>query len=217
MPDRTRAHPVSSGPFGLRLLERLLPVRCPACRTPADGLCAGCRVGCRPAPLLALPSGLEACVAVHAYAGPARQAVLRAKAAGAHALYGSMAVELVRAASSPPIRSMAPTVVTWPPTTVVRRRRRGYDPAERLARGVADGLGMPCRSLLARLGAAQAGRDASERAAVGFAAQPGSAIGERVLLVDDVRTTGATLAAAGRALRAAGASAVVAVTFAATR
>jgi predicted amidophosphoribosyltransferase len=96
-------------------------------------------------------------------------------------------------------------VVTWAPTAGPRRRMRGYDQAELLARAVARRGGLPVAALLRRCpGPAQAGRAAGDRwAHPGFVALRRT---ERpVLLVDDVATTGATLSAAARALRAAGA------------
>jgi predicted amidophosphoribosyltransferase len=108
--------------------------------------------------------------------------------------------------------------VTWAPTSTARRRARGYDQAQVLARAVARHLGVPCRPLLRRHGPsrAQTGRRRVER----LADAPLFATTRRprahVLVVDDVVTTGATLHAACRALLAGGAERVRAVAAAAT-
>ena len=97
-------------------------------------------------------------------------------------------------------------VVTWAPTSAARRRTRGFDQGELVARHVARQLGIPCRRLLARSGpaVAQTGRTRVERLhGPEFVAHPGLD-GRRVIVVDDVVTTGATLRAAAAALRHAG-------------
>jgi predicted amidophosphoribosyltransferase len=97
-------------------------------------------------------------------------------------------------------------IVTWAPTSDARRRSRGFDQGELVARHVARQLGVPCRRLLVRSGqpGTQTGRSRVERLrGPEFVARPGLA-GRRVIVVDDVVTTGATLRAAATALRQAG-------------
>jgi ComF family protein len=102
-----------------------------------------------------------------------------------------------------------------------RQRERGYNQVDLIAGPLARRLGLPYRSVLLvrskprpdkqRLSLHE--RWTSVRGA--FAAQPGSRVDNlRVLLVDDVMTTGATLDACARALRQAGAAAVYALTVA---
>jgi predicted amidophosphoribosyltransferase len=107
-------------------------------------------------------------------------------------------------------------LITWAPTSRRRRRRRGFDQAELLARATAGRARCPCRRTLRRLsGGAQTGSSLAARvttpAFVAVAAVP-----ERVVLVDDVVTTGSTLSAAASALHAAGASEVVGLVVART-
>jgi predicted amidophosphoribosyltransferase len=89
-------------------------------------------------------------------------------------------------------------------------------PAELLARRVARHLRVPCRRLLVRApGPAQTGRSAADRwAGPAFTAR--WAARGTVLVVDDVVTTGATMAAAARSLRSVGAEQVVVLALART-
>jgi ComF family protein len=100
-----------------------------------------------------------------------------------------------------------------------RRLRRGYNQAEILARGLARRHGLPLVRGLRRLRATppQQGDPALRRQNVqhAFAVRaPRAVAGRRLLLVDDVFTTGATLNACARTLREAGAAAVGALTLA---
>lgn len=191
------------------LLGLFAPPRCLACRarTPPPW-CSACR-----AQLRVLPPGCPRCsgargpghacwpdgapygstTAVFDYRGPLAAAVVAGKLAGAHAawpLFGSLLAD--RVALDPP----AVDAVTWVTTAGLRRRRRGFDHAERLARPVAARLGLP---LVATVTAA-ARRGRPDRF-VAVRPLPGT----NLLVVDDVLTTGTTAARVGRVLRAAGA------------
>ena len=110
-------------------------------------------------------------------------------------------------------------LVTWAPTSAARVRARGFDQAELIAREVARLLGLPCRRLLYRShGTPQTGQGRRERLGAGGPTFRSRATrdGVRVLVIDDVVTTGATLLAARDALLAAGIDHVRVVAAAAT-
>jgi predicted amidophosphoribosyltransferase len=156
---------------------------------------------------------VDAWVAAFRYAGAAREVVARVKYRDARAAVPWLARQMARAWQA---ADLAPGVVTWAPTTPEHRRTRGFDPAELLARGTARQLRVPVRRLLVRRpGPPQTGLSARARAAgPRFDARP--PVPPTVLVVDDVATTGATLASAAGALRAAGAARVLALTAART-
>jgi len=108
-------------------------------------------------------------------------------------------------------------VVTWVPTTVGRRSQRGFDQAELLASATARSLGVRSRRLLLRApGVGQTLLPARLRHSGPVLRARRVPSGARVLLVDDVVTTGASLASASDALLAAGAGSVRSVVVAAT-
>jgi predicted amidophosphoribosyltransferase len=184
------------------LAHLLLPARCPVCRARATAPCRPCEPPSAPA--LPAPPGVDRCHAAFAYDGAGVDVVAALKFRAERAALAWVALVL---ASRVDTRGI--DVVTWVPTTAARRRHRGGDHAERLARAVAGRLGFPVRRLLVRRpGPAQAGRGAvARRAGPALAAARRSPPG--VLVVDDVVTTGGSVAAAARALRAAGATRIV--------
>lgn len=103
-------------------------------------------------------------------------------------------------------------LVTWIPTLLERRNDRGFDHAELLARHVGVMLRKPARKVLRRTSSGhQTGRSRLERlVGVSFIASP-VARDRRILLVDDVITTGTTMREAADALVAVGASNVACI------
>jgi ComF family protein len=204
------------------LVGVLFPLVCPGCeqRVPSGApVCDTCRADCVPPVPAAPPDGVDAWVAPFAYTGVTREVVARVKYRASHGatpwLADAMAAAWRAAAGARPESSIA--AVTWAPTTSDRRRERGFDHAELLARAVARRLGRPARPMLARVASPpQTGRTGAERRRGPEFRVTGPVPIGRVLLVDDVATTGATLRAGATALRAAGATAVVALTAART-
>lgn len=188
----------------LRALPWLRGVRCPRCGLPRhrDGTCPAAR------------AAFERAWSPLAHEGVARDLVAALKFRGALPVARIMAAHL--AANLPPdLRAGAGTLVAVP-AHPGRRRRRGYDPAGLLAGELAARTGLPLSDCLRRRGrgARQVGAGRAQRRRAGrievvlSQAPPAAAV-----LVDDVHTTGATLEACARALRAGGCRRVVAVTY----
>lgn len=182
------------------------------CGAADAALCPPCAARLRPAPALPPPAGLDACSALLAYEGAGRELVARLKYRNNRAALPGLAAAM--ATLMPPLPQGG--ACTWVPTTPARRRERGFDHAELLARAVAARLGCRPLRLLRRLpGPPQTGQTrAARRLGPRFAvAHDVPAV---VVLVDDVVTTGATLAAGAAVLRDGGAVHVSAVVAART-
>ena len=164
--------------------------------------------GCRDCP----PPPIVSARAPFLFDGPARSAVHRVKFSGWRDVAAALADAIVAAAEPPQV-----DVITWVPLAKRRLAERGYDQARALAAGLGRRTGVPVRRLLRRPIASspqaqRRGRERREGMRGAFVAT-GTAPG-RVLLVDDVLTTGATAAACAEALAAAGARRVHLVTAA---
>ncbi len=192
----------------------LFETRCAGCDTPGQAICTTCRfalIGRAPQPQA------HGVIAAMPFAGRARDVVLSLKYRNRRQVarhLGSLLVNrLVESGDHVDL-----DVVTWAPTSVRRRRQRGFDQAEEIARTVGRQLGVPTRRLLTRPGSAtaQTGKSRSERLdGPEFVARPGLQ-GRRVLVVDDVVTTGATLLGARDALEQQGAHEVILAAVAST-
>lgn len=202
------------------LLELLVPRTCWSCRRPARGLdplCDGCM---RALPWLNLREsspGLDDLWIPLALDGPARDLVHALKFRAAPGVAAAMAWHVLDGA--PPALLAPPAAVVPVPAHPWRARIRGYDHAGALAAAIADAGGRPLICALRRSGgsrARQRGRSRAGRlAGAGLAVEvAGVAVPRRCVLVDDVRTTGATLEACASALRSAGASSVSAIAYA---
>jgi ComF family protein len=155
-----------------------------------------------------------------AYEGPTHALVRALKFRGAIGLVDAMAAQM--AANAPPGllegRSLVPV-----PLHAARRRRRGFNQAEALATALARRCGLLLADCLERTSggarATQVGRGRDERMGAlegSVRMRAGAPVPLRALLVDDVVTTGATLAACAGALARAGVREVEAVVYART-
>jgi ComF family protein len=206
-----------------RALDVVFPRRCAGCDAGPWPFCEGCRARlivleapwcarcgrpwprpvsrCRDCPA----DPVTTARAPFAFHGPARRAIHRLKFSG----WRGVADALAAAMTATP--SMPADVVTWVPLAPRRLAVRGYDQARLLALPVARHLDLPCRMLVRRnniSGGPQARRDGGDRRTAlrgAFALASDTAVPERVLLVDDVLTTGATAAGCAGVLMEAGA------------
>lgn len=179
----------------------LLPPRCGACHRRGPSPCPPCRELLVAAPALPPPPPLGALIALLAYEGGARPLVAGLKVCHNRGALRWLADGLAL------LLPDGVDLITWAPTSPSRVAARGADHARLLAEELARAAGVRAHRTLDRSpGPPQTGRSRAERLASGpsFTARYDLS-GLTVAVVDDVTTTGATLAAAGRAVVAAGA------------
>jgi len=188
---------------------------CRDCRTPfhshfpldEDGRCALCRLGL---------NGFDAAYSFGAFEAELRELIHVFKYGGVETLAQPLGRFLALALPRDErFDAVVPMPLHW-----MRRWSRGFNQSELLAREIGRRASVPVRKLVRRVKATtpQAGlTNAKRRANVGgaFRVRRGAnARGLRVLLVDDVMTTGATASACARVLKQAGAARVVLLTVA---
>lgn len=195
----------------------LVASTCPVCGQLGAAPCAGCRSALQPVgPVWPPPAGTDGCVALFAYEGAGRAVIAGLKFRNERSTVAWLGRALAEQVRVEPDFFAVDGVVTWIPTTTARRHARGFDQAALVARATAMVLGRPARQLLTRrAGPAQTGRTRLERL-VGPQLRARSLIDRPVLVIDDVLTTGASVASAAEALRVAGAPSVVAAVTALT-
>lgn len=217
-----------SGPLSV-LLDLLFPPRCAFCtkilKTAEKGLCAKCQAEL---PWLAGSQAeqkrefIAMCVSPLRYQGEVRASIHRYKFKGNRGyarLYATLTAQCVRDHLTGEY-----DLISWVPLSEKRRRERGYDQAFLLAQAVAVELEDAAVETLRKVRHtdAQSGleREAERRANVLGAYEvidPQLVADKRILLIDDVVTTGATLSECARALRTAGVKSVVSATLARAR
>lgn len=208
-------------------LDLLFPPKCVFCQTllekEEEGLCARCE---KELPWLsggpAETAGefFSLCVSPLRYQGRVRESVHRYKFGGAvsyAATYGRLLADCVEERLAGRF-----DLVSWVPLSRKRLRQRGYDQARLLAEELARRLDLRAEPLLEKVRHTEAQSGLSSDSGVRRAnvlgayraLSPGLLAGKRVLLVDDVATTGATLSECARVLRTAGAADVLCCTLA---
>jgi ComF family protein len=205
-----------------RLLDLLYPPRCAFCRRLVrDGrmICPDCEkhlpFASESGEIQQFPH-LALCASPLYYTGDVKRSLQRYKFHGAAAycrIYGELMSDCL-GRHNPEV-----DCVTWVPLSRRRLRRRGYDQARLLAEEVSRRRGLECRHLLVkhRHNRAQSGAGGPEerrRNVRGVYRAAADVTGLRVLLVDDIVTTGATLSEAAETLLAAGAKEVFGLTLA---
>jgi len=198
------------------LVSNFTPYECLGCEAEGCLLCAGC--------ISLLPEAenfgdktkfLQSLQSATPYKGLAKDLIWKFKSEGAVTTAKIMAKLML------PLLPANDLIIVAVPTATSRVRQRGYDQAQLIARELARQSGLPSINCLARSTQAhQVGSSREQRLRQLTGAfrvtKPRLVKGARILLVDDVVTTGATMEVAASVLYRAGAVSVEGLTFAQT-
>lgn len=212
-----------------RAIQLLTPLSCVTCGSEGKLLCADCMssrlspksptcFGCnrlsdnfRTCPSCRSRSKLAGVLVAAHYEGAVKrlvQAIKYQNADSAAAILAGLLTPLLRVHPAGDCQ-----IITSVPTSSLRRRLRGYNQAELIAKKIAKELKLPYSPLIGHLtDTAQVGKSRHDRLAqvqgIFYARSPRLLQGARVLLIDDVVTTGATMSECAAVLKAAGAKSV---------
>lgn len=213
---------------GQWLLELLFPTRCILCRDFLDGgrprICPHCaeRLPYTTDGGKSHGDFFSLCVSSVFYEKAMRAAILRYKFEGARA-YAPAFGTLIASTIYEQLEGKY-DLISWVPLDAGRRRKRGYDQAQLLAEQASAQLCRGCVRLLEKRRGVrpQSGTGSPERRRANIAGayrviDPAAVEGKRVLLIDDIVTTGATLSECAKTLLLAGADDVCCATLARTR
>jgi ComF family protein len=207
--------PISANRLARAVLGAVVPPRCGICDATcatSDPVCATCARELNAArPGAASLRDIERLVWATSYEGTPRALVSALKFQGRLPL-ADLAAELIAVSLDP-----APATITIVPVPAspLRKRTRGFDPAELIAARLAARLGLPLSTCLRRADhGRQVGKPRARRLADPPAIRVQGTVPGAALLVDDVATTGATLSACAAALRAGGCRRMRAAVFA---
>lgn len=201
-------------------LDLLYPPRCVFCRKLVERreglICPDCRKHLPYTAQVGKQHGdfFKVCVAPLYYEGKVRDSLHRYKFSGASSYsetYGALLADCVRSALDGEF-----DLISWVPLSRKRLRERGYDQSKLLAEAAAKELGYSVTPVLYKV------KDVAKQSTVGAeekrraniaeayrAADPEQIAGKRILLIDDIITTGATLSECAGTLKRAGAAEVV--------
>ena len=207
------------------LLDLFFPPRCVFCGALTEKSLSGPCPKCKDGPLWLTPEEavrpgrhFSRCVCAGWYQGELRQSIRQFKFLNHPEYAKAYGPVLARA-----IRFYLPgayDVISWMPVSAERLKERGYDQARLLAEETAGALGTAAVPLLQKVTDTKAQsslQDGAQRwsnvSGVYAVPDPAGVAGRRILLIDDIITSGATLEEGARVLRAAGAAQVVAAAF----
>ena len=208
-------------------LDLLFPTKCVFCRElmkpGPPGICPKCQETIRQTEKGSTRKGdfFSCCVSALYYEGLVRDSIRRYKFGGVQAyshVYGELVAERVYEQYGEDY-----DILTWVPLSPDRRRQRGFDQTERIARDAARRLcRKPVRTLRKRRGIKpQSSSGSPEKRKVNIAGayrviDPGTVQGKRILLIDDIITSGSTLSECAKTLLLAGAEEVLCASLART-
>lgn len=202
------------------LFDILLPCSCIACGQTGGVVCGRCLEGLTGVSLGSheyepepegRPFRFSEWRAAGAYSGLLREMVIQLKSSRA-AFAEPLSDLMIQAGGNKP-GYLEPDCICYVPSGRKKLHARGYNPAELLARGVAHCLSRPLSHMLEKRvctpdqhGSSSAARRTNVEGA--YSLKPAAVVRSRVLLIDDVLTTGATAEACARVLLSAGAASV---------